>query len=256
MSFLDKVFSRRSYQTAFGKANVVVMPDSQGERVRILELNGTFQSASYEGDAWSELPFAYFKGFDAVFSATGEGFQIEDILMMGGGGFAWPKHVLRTRLDVRMDVVEVDPEIIRIARKHLFLDRLERLLASEGRSEDLHIVVEDAASFLKDSGRKYDVIVNDLFCGTDVSESSQGYEFLADVKARLAPGGIYMQNVIADLAREGAYALFSLMSELDDAFKHVSVLDATDEEYGGADNYIVFASDEPHAIEGAKPFSM
>lgn len=248
MGFLDRLLSRRTYDTLFGPLHVICMPNAQGERVRIMELAGTFQSASLEGERWAELPFEYFRGFDALFQAELGGHSMDRVLLLGGGGFAWPKHALTTRKHLSLDVVEVDPCIVEIARKHFYLDRLEEGLAKAGEEDRLHIFCEDGVEFLQRSTDAYDAIINDVFQGTTVPERFTTEDFFALVKDRLKPGGIYVQNVVADLSREEAYQLFKLMTALNDTFCHVSILDATDAEFGGADNYILLASDEDYAF--------
>ena len=251
MGFLDRLLSKRTYDTLFGPLHVICMPNAQGERVRIMELAGTFQSACLEGENWAEVPFEYFRSFDALFQAEASGHPMGHVLLLGGGGFAWPKHALTTRKHLSLDVVEVDPRIVEIARKHFYLDRLEEELAKAGEEDRLRIFCEDGAAFLQGSTDAYDAIINDVFQGSTVPKRFTSEGFFALVKDRLKPGGIYVQNVVADLSREGAYQLFKLMTALNNTFCHVSVLDATDEEFGGADNYILLASDAEYPFEGA-----
>lgn len=250
MGFLDHLLSRRTYETMFGPVNVIVMPDACGRRVRIMELAGTFQSASYEGDRWAELAFEYYKGFDALFTAQDQGQAMNRVLMMGAGAFAWPKHALTTHPDLALDVVEIDPEIVRIARKHFYVDRLERFLSHEGETHRLNIIIDDAFHFLTTTSTSYDAIINDVFQAEAVPASMMSESLFQAVKEHLTPGGVYAQNLIVDLSREGAYRLFTQMSDLNKTFKHVCAIDATDEEFGGADNYIILASDVAYPFEG------
>lgn len=250
MGFLDRLLSKRSYDTMFGSVNVIIMPDAQGERVRIMELNGTFQSASYEGDRWAELAFEYYKGFDAIFTACAHGKPIDDVLMMGAGAFAWPKHAFVTHPHLTVEVVEIDPEIVHIARKHFYLDRLERMLANEGMPKRLNITIADAFEHLSTTPKTYDAIINDVFRGGAVPESMTSKKLFWQAKRHLRPGGIYAQNLIVDLSREGACRLFTQMSALNEVFSHVCAVDATDEEFGGADNYIILASDVDYPFKG------
>ncbi len=255
MGFLDRFFSKRTYDTLFGTVSVMTIPDTQGRRVRVMELDGTFQSASLEGNRWAELPFEYFRRFDAIFEAELPEHPIRRVLLLGGGGFAWPKHALTTHQDLMLDVVEIDPRIIQIARKHFYLDRLEAFLADTGESTRLRIIEGDAAVCLAGREDVYDAIINDVYQGARMPDDVVDALFLSHIKAHLAPGGIYAMNVVADLSRTGSYALFSLMNTLNDAFRHVCALDATDPEFGGADNYIILASDAAYRFTGALDYS-
>lgn len=255
MGFLDRILSTTGYDTKFGRVDIITMPDTQGRPVRILRLDGTYQSGSYEGDDWAELAFAYYRGFDAVFEAPEPKGRSWKVLMLGGGGFAWPKHVLAMRDDVQMDVVEADPQIVDIAREHFHLDKLESLLSSEGRQDALRIIQDDAASFIRTTEERYDAIVNDVFQGARVPEETTTQAFFTHVKSRLHPSGVYAQNVIVDLARESPYQLFALMAGLGERFAHVCTIDAADDRFGGAGNCILLATDADIPFEGAIPFS-
>ena len=71
------------------------------------------------------------------------------VLVLGGGGFAWPKHVLATHPEVSLDVVEIDPAIIRIARKHFFLDEaIEKFDPVHAR---LRLICDDGRAFLENA---------------------------------------------------------------------------------------------------------
>lgn len=255
MSFFDRLLSKHAYDTMFGCAHVITMPDEHGRPVRILRLDGTYQSASYTGNRWADPPFQYFRTFDAVFQAESNAMRIESILLLGGGGFAWPKHVLTTRKHVAMDVIEVDPQIVKIARDHFYVDELERYLSREGHRDRLNIVIQDARAYLAGTSKRYDVIVNDLFQGERVPDHTQADAFLHSVKEHLNPGGIYAINVVVDLAREGAREMFWLMNGLNEVFQCVCTIDASDESFGGADNHIVLASDEDYAFKDATPYT-
>lgn len=238
----------------FGRADIIVMPDARGRRMRILRLEGAYQSACYEGEDWAEPPFAYYRAFDAIFEAPAPEGRPYHVLMLGGGGFAWPKHVLMGRADVQLDVVELDPRIVDIARDRFHLDELESILAEQERHDDLRIIVDDAASFLKRVDGRYDAIINDVFQGARVPAQTSTEAFLADVKRHLHPQGIYAQNVIIDLARESPYQLFTLMTTLKGMFARICTLEAADEQFGGAENHIILATDGPASFEGAIPF--
>lgn len=256
MGFLDRVLSKKSFDTRFGRADIIVMPDEQGRRVRILRLEGTYQSGSYEGDGWAELAFAYYRGFDAVFEAPVPEGRPWRALMLGGGGFAWPKHVLTERTDVQLDVVEADPQIVGIARESFYLDKLEALLARQGREGDLRIIVDDAAVFLSQTDARYDAIINDVFQAACTPEQTATDAFFDHVARTLHPQGVYAQNVIVNLARESPYQLFALMTMLGERFAHVCTIDATDDRFGSADNCIVLATNADISFKNAIPFSV
>lgn len=111
-----------------------------GSPVRVLQVGGVYQSATYlEPARRMELVFSYYRAFDHVFSVRPDTWRV---LMVGGGGYAWPKHVLATRsAGVTLDVVELDPAVTRAARRWFFLDEARdrwpgrlRLIEGDGRA--------------------------------------------------------------------------------------------------------------------------
>ena len=147
---------RRTIPTRFGEATVYTMPDEDGSLVRMLNVGGVLQSATYTDERWAVCPFAYLRAFDHLFEAADlsapRPLTVGRVLMIGGAGFAYPKSLLVNHPSVRLDVVEIDPAMVALAREHFCLDRLEALLAVEGRADDLRIFVEDGAAFLRGEG--------------------------------------------------------------------------------------------------------
>jgi spermidine synthase len=111
------------------------------------------------------------------------------LLGLGGGTML---HQLRT-LVPHIDVVavEIDPEIVRLAREHMALEET-----------GAEVVVDDAYAFLHDCKRTFDVVVDDLFLtGPDDVERSGIPEgaVLDDMRARLNPRGVLVANLITDV---------------------------------------------------------
>ena len=60
-----------------------------GEPILALVAGGAYQSATYLGKRRFEPVFAYHRAFDCMFQA---GIDVRDVLMLGGGGYSYPKH--------------------------------------------------------------------------------------------------------------------------------------------------------------------
>lgn len=71
------------------------------------------------------------------------GHGIDRMLMLGGGGFAYPKFALMSHEGLRMDVIEYDGEITRLARRWFYLDELER-----AAGDRLRVITAEARSYL------------------------------------------------------------------------------------------------------------
>jgi spermidine synthase len=84
--------------------------------------------------------------------------------------------------------VELDREVVRLARRHFDLDRL-----------GIEVVLGDALEFLRRDRRRFDVVVEDLFVGP--SRSVRKPDWLLDegyrlIRRRLRAGGYVVSNTI------------------------------------------------------------
>lgn len=254
-------------RTMFGRALVYTVRDAAGDPVRVLNVGGGYQSATYLGDRWAEPALAYYRAFDRMFeaedgdseSADGDaaigGFRIRRVLMLGGGGCSYPKHLLTARGGVGIDVVERDPAIAAIARRLFFVDRLERLLAERGEQDRFRLIIDDALAYLRACARSYDAIINDVYVGTAAVPGLNGAEAARLAKSRLVPGGLYLSNAVAEPSEEGYAALLGYTRELGAVFARVHVIAANDSDFGGEDNYLVIATDGDYAFSDVIPFA-
>lgn len=244
-------------RTHAGVARVKSARGAQGERVRVLQQGGVYQSATYLGRRRFEPVFEYIRAFDAMFEAedamcAGAGHGIERVLMLGGGGYSYPKHALTEHRDLAMDVVELDASITLLARRWFFLDELERL--ASGR---LRLITSDARSYMVQAlseGARYDAVVNDCFAGAAPVRSLATVEALCQAKVCLRQGGLYLANVVSTHEGENIDFLRSVVATAHAVFEHVWVVPCVDETFAGEDNYLVIASDEPYEFEGSAPF--
>lgn len=238
-------------RTMFGTAYVYDVETEDGDPVRLLEVEGVFESASYTDHRRFEPTFEYYRAFDHLFEA----FPAPNrVLMIGGGACAYPKHFVASQPHGAMDVVEIDPVITRIARKHFFVDELmERYQTRE--SGRLNLICADGRSYLDEAaaeGKRYEAIINDSFSGGEATSSLVNDEGLAAVKKCLKPQGLYLINVICDI-EEDARGILDVMSELRKCFGYVHLIPCPDEVFGGVDNNLVIASDGEYEFSGCLP---
>lgn len=209
--------------------------DTPKGRMRVLQHRGVYQSASFVDERRFDPPFAYLEAFNHVFEL--EGGTEEGVLMIGGGGYSWPKHVLATRPEVKLDVVEFDPAFTRASRKHLFLDEA---LAMPGCTDRLRIHHDDGLGFLSSSDARYAAIVNDAFVGESPDQSLMSEAGLAEIRSHLADGGGYFVNLVAN---QGTEAWEEALHCVGRAFVHTYVIEARDEELSDVDNFLVVGID-------------
>jgi spermidine synthase len=236
---------RRKYRTMAGKANVYEIIYDDGKPVRVMNVKGTYQSATYLDGECYELVFGYHRAYNALFQA---GLPIHNVAMLGGGGFSYPKYLISHYPDVSVDAVEIDPMVVSIAERWFYLDRLmaEFDIDETGR---LGIFVQDAREFLEEPGRSYDAIGNDCFSARGPVMSLATCEAARAIHARLNPGGLYLTNVISALRGPRAKLLHSVMETLGREFAHVHVVPGSEFLPRLVDNYVVIATDGDYRFE-------
>lgn len=221
VALLPWLLSRRGVTMSRTRFGLTLVFDSENEDktpVRLLNVNGTFQSVSYVPEGLRcELACVYHRSMAEVIEGLGRPVRV---LVMGGGGYSLPKYLAAHVRRARTDVVEVDPAITAIARRSFFLDEcLERTGAQEeGR---LNLFNGDAWGFLRAADKPYDVIVNDAFSGKRPLGPLSSAEGARTVREHLNEGGVYLANVRCATAGLGARALHEVTEAFGREFAHV-----------------------------------
>ena len=195
--------------------------------VRTLYLNGLAHSAMYKDDP-NELVLTYTKYFQLGFVFNDD---VNNVLFVGGGGFSGPKSFLDTYPDVNIDVVEIDPDVIDVARNYFYLSDSSRL----------EIFSEDARSFLSRTDKSYDLIVLDAFSKSYVPFHLMTLEYFDIVDQRLAPNGIVVSNLIGTLSGDSSDLWRAVYRTMSQVFPTLHLFATRDYDVGEAQNIIVVA---------------
>lgn len=175
-----------------------------------------------------------------------------NLLMLGGGGYAYPKHVVAHHPKARIDVVEIDPDITLLAERYFFLDRLIEEFETE-KTGRLGLICDDALHYLEVCETRYDAILNDTFAGKHPVESLLEPSALKLAKTRLTPGGLYLANVISALEGPASAPLEHLVASLFRVFAHVYVIPCGKYPATETDNHMAIATDGEYAFKNAIP---
>ena len=206
-------------RTKFGITLVFDAENLDHTPVRLLNVNGTFQSGCYvPEDLRFELACEYHREMarviEGLVSARGASRERPlRVMVMGGGGYSLPKYLAAYVPAVRVDVVEIDPAITQIAREFFFLDECLEKTGAE-RDGRLRLVTGDAWAHVRAAAEPYDVIVNDAFSGNRPLGPLTTEEGARTIREHLAKGGVYLANVRC--AREGRRA--RVLREVEEAF--------------------------------------
>jgi spermidine synthase len=167
-------------QTPYQELEVTQLGDT-----RTLYLDGQPHSAMDVDDPNRHV-FEYTRYFHLPFLFAEDPETIDRVLFIGGGGFTGPKRFV-SDYNVTVDVVEIDPEVVRVAKEQF---RVEE-------SEDLRIHEADGRQYLRETNRTYDVIVLDAFKKDKVPFHMTTREFMELAESRLSDDGVLVANLIA-----------------------------------------------------------
>ena len=111
----------------------------------------------------------------------------DKILIIGLGGGTLPSTLSRILPKAKIDTVEIDPAVVRVARKYFNFHMTPTVTVSE---EDGRVFVKRAIK----KGVKYDLIMLDAFDHEYIPEHLLTKEFLSEVKKVMMPGGVLAAN--------------------------------------------------------------
>ena len=152
---------------------------------RTLYLNGLPHSRMYI-DRPNELAFTYTKYFHMGMLLNP---NVENVLFVGGGGFSGPKNFLVSYPDLKVDVVEIDPDVIAAAKEYFTVNE----------NPNLSIFNEDARNFLSNTDQKYDIIILDAFSKSYVPFHLMTLEYFELLKEKMRPNGVVISNLPGSL---------------------------------------------------------
>ena len=180
------------------------------------------------------------------------------VLVIGGGGYTFPRFAKELLPETVMDVVEIDPGVTKVAYNYLGLKRAYGL--GDYNMDGRQFVAERA-------GRQtYDLLIQDAVNDLSVPWHLLTTEYNAEVKAALKPDGVYLLTVIDSVEHGRLWR--AAMATLRETFPHVELLSseevppeapppgATDEDvtrwraeaarfFQGRHVYAIYAADRP-----------
>lgn len=108
------------------------------------------------------------------------------VLMVGLGGGSLAKFIHRRMTGTRVDVIEVNPRVVAIARQCFMVP------PDDAR---LHVLVADGAQHVEDARTRADVIMVDGYDGDSHVESLSSRTFYVACRRRLNAGGMLVVNL-------------------------------------------------------------
>ncbi|MDX9893053.1 MAG: fused MFS/spermidine synthase [Patescibacteria group bacterium] len=123
--------------------------------------------------------------------------QINSALTLGGGAYVAPLDFLNRYSEAQMTVVEIDPELTKIASSYFDLKPNHRL----------NIIHQDARIFLNKNQKKFDVIYGDVFNSyVSIPFQLTSLEAISKISDSLNDNGVFILNLASSLS--GQKSLF------------------------------------------------
>ena len=116
----------------------------------------------------------------------------KNILMIGGAAYTYPTYFYKKEenKDIKMDVVEIDEVMTKLAVEEFELDLT---------NPSLNVIHQDGRSYINYTDEKYDTILVDAFKGTSVPFELTTKEALQNMYNILNDNGLVITNVISAL---------------------------------------------------------
>jgi spermidine synthase len=242
------------FDTEYGRVSIFNAIDNK-DKIRVLNIDGGFETISFIDEQKKFEPHSkYIKLYNTIFDVNKE---TENVLMIGGAGYSFPKQFISSRDSGTIDVVEIDDKLTKIAEEYFFLDDLDKEYHYKDNKR-LNIISDDGRMYINNNAKKYDAILNDAFSGQEPAKTLTTIEAVSKIKSSLNENGLYLTNIISAL--EGKYSRFFWAegNTIKQCFNHVYYIPIVfDNENNYAEtvrNIMVIASDNELSIDGAQEF--
>ncbi|MDR7436329.1 MAG: fused MFS/spermidine synthase [Armatimonadota bacterium] len=171
--------------------------------IRYLKLDNYWQSGlDLSNPRRTVFPYADYMHLPVLFAP-----HARRVLMVGLGGGTVPTRYYEDYPGMTIDVVEIDPAVIQVARRYF-------AVPAGGR---LRLLAQDGRLFVARSAERYDIILLDAYLIDTIPFHLATREFFALARARLRPGGVLASNVIGALGgpRSGLFrAVYRTLAEV------------------------------------------
>ena len=176
----DETVVRYDQESRYYRIRVVDYP-AKGRRCLYFSKSRGIQSSMILSDP-TALDLKYSQ---AMMAALALHEDPQDVLLVGLGGASVPKFFQKHFPQMRQDIVEIDPDVVKVCQEWF-----------EFRgSPQVRVIVMDGRVYLKRTRRKYDVILLDAYAADHIPFHLTTLEFIQLVKAHLKPGGLVASNL-------------------------------------------------------------
>jgi spermidine synthase len=196
----------------YAHATTILEKDSLYHRIRVVEegsqrllfFDRTKQS-SMDLNRPYDLKLSYTQHMTLAFTLQPDA---KRILFIGLGGGSLPKKYANDFPEMDIDAVELDPEVVRVARALFFV--------RETKNFRIHTV--DGRMFLHKTAPSYDVIFLDAYHADAIPFHVTTQEFYREAVKKLSPGGVLAANIIGAVSGPDSRMFRSMVKTLKSVF--------------------------------------
>lgn len=156
---------------------------SELDGVRAMHIDSATVQSAMRVNAPYDLELTYSRGI-MTFLLFKQ--QVREVLMIGLGGGSIPKFIHHYLPEMRTRVVEINPEVIEIARSHFMLPPDD---------ERLEVIVDDGARYLLNRPASPELLILDVFDGQGVPPELYSQAFFDSCAAALKSDGLLAVNL-------------------------------------------------------------
>src|SRR5229473_5054244 len=199
------------YEKASQHNAIVVTEDNNGLRTLLFERGGTRQSVVKPGDP-DHLELSYAR---VAFVGLALCEEPRRILVVGLGGGTLPTFLRKYYPNAAIDVAEIDPDVVDVAKKFFGFREDERM----------RVHVGDGRRFIENVRQpSYDVIFLDAYGAHNMPTHLTTQEFLQAVRRAVVPRGV----VVGNIWRLSFNQLYnSMVRTYQEAFDELFILDVS-----------------------------
>lgn len=157
------------------------------------------------------------------------------MLAIGLGGGTVVKRFWRDYLEMRVDAVELDAEVVDVAREFFALPDDERI----------RVFVADGRGFLESADSTYDIVIVDAFDDDRVPRPLITEEFMRIARDHMAEDGVIAYNFIGASEGERSKPFRSLYRTLSNVWRTVWAFYVNDGVEADDSNFVLLATDAP-----------
>ncbi len=198
------------------------------------------QSGVYIGQP-DRLAFWY---TEEIARLVGEINKKNSMLILGGGAFTLPQHLAAEYPGSTIDVVEIDPVLVDIAREHFYYRA----------PSNVNEIFNDARQYVNSTKSKYDIIIVDVYGDTSVPFSLLTREYGDQIARILNDDGHVLVNAIAGFSQQCKPLLLAIDQPYSRHYKNA--YHSVDPSGGERTNMILMYSNLSNDLKGLEPFEM